>query len=145
MAKRILIFGLLMTAMVGQTAQAGLINYERRSKSPQKKDTDAAPVKAFTPGPAKATRVTQAPVAKPAEVALKEPIKIQNNAERKYDANKDGFLQEAERQIFLKDVVAALEDRGEFFVNSDVIKAFDSDKDGEISLQEAQIIQQSLN
>ena len=138
MLKRVLIFSLLISPLMIQTAQAGLIDYDRKKRRQQKSNVAA-------PTSGRATVPTKPAAAKPAAIVAKEPIKIQNNSERVYDANKDGFLQEAERQRFLKDVLATIGEIGEFKVNSDVVQAFDANKDGEISLNEAQAIQRSLN
>ena len=101
-------------------AEAGLINYERRSRM-LKGGGGAAPA---------AGQEENLPQ------WMKTMPPVNNRTERRYDVNRDGYLQTAEVKIFLRDVVDQVEQRGGVEVISDILKEYDKNRDGIINRYE---------
>ena len=70
---------------------------------------------------------------------------VKNQDEDRYDINRDGKLQTAEVKIYLRDVIKEVMDKGGFRVNSNVLKAYDKNRDGVISKYELEQIRQDVN
>ncbi len=69
---------------------------------------------------------------------------VNNSDERRYDVNRDGYLQLAETKIFLRDVVDDIDGRGGIAVHSDILKEYDDNDDGVISREEAEAIKKHV-
>ncbi|MGE0269215.1 MAG: EF-hand domain-containing protein [Candidatus Omnitrophota bacterium] len=120
-----------------QSAQAQMINYNRRNKS----QLDSS--KKFSKPKAIQYTSTRKDLAKQAQ-AKADPA-VTNRVERLYDLNRDGFLQKDELKDFYKDVVSSVKNKGKFKVSSELLKNFDADNDGQISLYEINDISSQLN
>ncbi len=70
---------------------------------------------------------------------------VSNRVERLYDFSRDGYLQNDELKDFYKDVIASVKNKGKFQVSSDLLKQFDADNDGQISLSETNSIASQIN
>lgn len=93
-----------------------------------------------------------APVAQPTSQGgssgpawTREWPEVKNQDEDRYDINRDGKLQTAEVKIYLRDVITEVMDKGSFNVNSNVVRAYDKNKDGVISKYEVEQIRQDVN
>lgn len=64
-------------------------------------------------------------------------IKVISDEDRRYDVNRDGFLQSSESKVYLKRVVDEAERKGKVVYRSDLLKEYDVNKDGFISQEEA--------
>lgn len=126
--------GLILTVLfVANVCYAGLINYDRRNRNLQRA-ADAPATPAPVPVP---TRTAPGWSAKK-DVAVTVPKwmvtapRVSNRFERRYDANKDRRLQVAEVKRFLSDVIKEVENDGRYKVNSDILKIYDTNRDGVI-------------
>lgn len=99
------------------SAQAGLINYERRNKQPGQASAAAA--------------------SNPIINMMRSQPSVSTRTERLYDTNRDGVLQESEIKEMFRGVVASVEQRGSFNISSDLLETFDTNRDGNISNYEA--------
>ncbi len=115
---------------------AGMINYDRRNRR--------------TP-PTGRARPAATPAAKPAATAtaapslpnwMQNPPSVSNKTEGKYDTNRDGKLQSAEVKIYLRDVISVVESKGGHMIDSDILKAYDKNKDGVINRYELAEVKQ---
>ena len=129
---------LVALGLIAQSAQAQLINYERRAKRQK------AVVAATTPTIASSSSRYQRSY--DAEVAKVSPSwpKVSNRVERVYDINRDGWLQQDEVNQFLSYVVESAERGGRVAVTSAILKPFDKNRDERISRYEARDIKKSL-
>ncbi|MFH1360055.1 MAG: hypothetical protein ABIJ41_03345 [Candidatus Omnitrophota bacterium] len=65
---------------------------------------------------------------------------VKNRNEKAYDVNRDGRLQSWEAKVLLKDVVAQVDKKGSYVIDSDILKEYDKNRDGTISRSEASLI-----
>lgn len=127
--KKILINFIFLFCVLSVTySSAQLINYERRNKAVSQ------------PQEIKAVVVEAHP--KKDYIEKKEAIKAKtiiqlNDAESIYDQDSNGKLDDNEKKNFFKSVILAIEEEGLFKVNSELLKEFDRNGDGEISRYEA--------
>lgn len=70
---------------------------------------------------------------------------VKDRIERIYDLNRDGRLQREEIIDMYRDVVLSVQRRGAFTVSSDLLKDFDQNEDGRISLGEATVLSEKIN
>jgi hypothetical protein len=118
----IIVLTLCSLIFLATISRAGLINYQRRNN-----------VLSLT---AKTKAEREAIWA----AWMRELPKVQNSAERRYDVNRDGVLQTAEVKIFLRDVIAEVEDKGGLLITSDILDEYDKDGDSIIERQELELI-----
>lgn len=120
-----------------QSAQAQMINYNRRNKN----QLDSS--KKFSAPKTIQYTNTRKDLAKQAS-AQTDPA-VTNRVERLYDLNRDGFLQKDELKDFYKDVVSSVKNKGKFQVSSELLKNFDANSDGQITLYEINDISDQIN
>lgn len=119
-------------SLIAASAHAGLIDYNRKNKKYQKnastapKETPKAAVKAAT------------------QKAAQADHKVANRLEDAYDSNHDGYLQKAESNELLANVVGVVEKKGSLKVDSDLLKKFDVNNDGLIGTSEVAAIQAAM-
>ncbi len=131
-----ILVGILVFVSFAEVSNAGLINYDRKSKRAGKAvATPAAPAA----GASKAQE--DEPVV---PFWLQTPPKVTTKDEEKYDLNKDKILQTAEVKIFLRDTVAAVDAKGGATVNSGVLKQYDKNRDNIINKYESGDIKKDL-
>ena len=75
---------------------------------------------------------------------IKETPAVTNQVEQRYDSNRDGKLQSFEVRIFLRDVLDTIDAKGGYTVNSDILKEYDINRDGIISVTEAKKIREDI-
>lgn len=125
-------FFLIFTFVAVQVVSAQMINYNRRNKK-----LNAASGNSYQKPKASSKAAAQSSgEAGPA---------VTNRVERLYDLNRDGFLQKAELSDFYKDVVSSVKNKGKFEVSSDLLKQFDADQDGQITMYEVKEISKQIN
>ncbi|MCA9409065.1 MAG: hypothetical protein KC733_10270 [Candidatus Omnitrophica bacterium] len=162
------VFFTLCMMLIAYQAQAQLINYNRRSNEVSRptisKASPSLPIKtsvsqsnSYQAEPQKTssyynreakTEITEATETTSQSLngaLLTSSPKVTSRVEKIYDTDYDGTLQKDEIVEFLGDVVSAVERRGSFAVSSDILKNFDRDADGEISLIETDEIKKYLN
>jgi len=69
---------------------------------------------------------------------------VDTDAEKKYDANGDGYLEWPEAREFLKDRLTIINTAGKALVNTDFEREFDVNGDGVIDREEAAAIREAL-
>lgn len=119
----IFLLALLSLSLYIGTAFSGLIDYERLNR-----------IKAQRQGqnlPGKDGKEKDLPK------WMKVEPKVSSKVERAYDVNRDGKLQTAEVKIFLREVLADIDEKGGYTVDSDILKEYDKNRDGVISRYEA--------
>ena len=70
---------------------------------------------------------------------------VNTDAERKYDANGDGYLEWPEAREFLKDRLTIINTDGKAIVNTDIEREFDENGDGVIDKEEAAAVREALD
>jgi hypothetical protein len=70
---------------------------------------------------------------------------VNTEAEKKYDANGDGYLEWPEAQAFLKDRLTIISSDGKAIVNTDIEREFDDNDDGVIDAIEAVRLKEVLD
>lgn len=116
-----------------QLSYAQMINYKRRNQKQGVVSSSSYQPKANTmASPAKQISTDAGPA-------------VTNRVERLYDLNRDGYLQKTEVNDFYKDVVSSVKNKGKFQVSSDLLKGFDADKDGQITMYEIKEISNQIN
>ena len=109
--------------------QAGLLNHEAEDPNPQPSpQQDQVPAQPIQP------QQHQQPQWK------QNLPKAVTREEKRYDVNHDGYLQSAEVRVFLRDVAEEAQASGIVKIESDILKEYDSNMNGEIDPQEAQKI-----
>lgn len=116
-----------------QLSYAQMINYKRRNQNKGVVSQSSYQKKSNTIASSK----TQGPTEM-------DPA-VTNRVERLYDLNRDGLLQKAEIKDFYKDVVSSVKNKGKFEVSSELLKGFDADKDGQITMYEIKEISNQIN
>lgn len=102
---------------------ASLLNHEEPAPVVQPDTQDQVPTPASQPGPPQ----------------WKQNLpKVVTREEKRYDVNHDGYLQSAEVRVFLRDVAEEAQASGAVKIDSDILKEYDSNMNGEIDPQEAQ-------
>lgn len=132
--------GCLITLfLIVESADAQMINYERRKKRQEKVINLRAQTGPTTPTQTQTQNQATRHQSVRDEIArvMQSQPKVANRTERLYDSNRDGLLQEDEIKNFYSDVVSATERRGQFRISSELLRGFDSDEDGRISRLEA--------
>jgi hypothetical protein len=71
-------------------------------------------------------------------------IRVISDEDRRYDVNRDGFLQLAESKVYLKRVVTEVQRKRRVAYRSDLLKEYDTNKDGFISQEEVSKISADL-
>ncbi len=116
-----------------QQSFAQMINYKRRNQKQGVVSSSSYQPKANSlANSAKQTSTDTSPA-------------VTNRVERLYDLNRDGFLQKTEVNDFYKDVVSSVKNKGQFQVSSELLKGFDADKDGQITMYEIKEISNQIN
>ena len=70
---------------------------------------------------------------------------VNTEAEKKYDANGDGYLEWPEAREFLKDRLTIINTDGKAIVNTDIEREFDDNGDGVIDRSEAAELKEALD
>ena len=70
---------------------------------------------------------------------------VNTEAEKKYDANGDGYLEWPEARAFLKDRLTIINSDGKAIVNTDIEREFDDNGDGVIDAGEAVELKEALD
>lgn len=70
---------------------------------------------------------------------------VNTDAERKYDANGDGYLEWPEARKFLEDRLTIINSDGKAIVNTDIEREFDDNGDGVIDRNEAIELKEALD
>lgn len=109
------------------SAQAGLINYDRRNR--MLKESTGNPVAPEESLP----------------LWMQKLPPVNNRTERRYDINRDGYLQTAEVKIMLRDVIETVEEKGGAEVISDILKEYDKNRDGVINRYELAEIKRDVS
>ena len=109
---------------------AGLVDWERRNRYLKEKQQESG--SEFTLG----------------EDALpnwmKQEPRITAREEKRYDANRDRKFQPAESKVYLRRVIRKVESGGKVVSTSEILKEYDKDKDGVISLIEVDEIKEDV-
>ena len=71
--------------------------------------------------------------------------RVNTNLEKKYDKNKDGWLEPAEAKKMLQDRYAIIQTDGKAKVDSPLEAEYDANKDGVIDAREAEVLKADLN
>lgn len=145
----VMFLGILVgTFAVSHTAQAQLINWERRNQR-QTNELGKAGGGESRAQKADSSRGSSQTTASRQSATLREMLSsepfVTSRVERIYDTNRDGRLQKDELTEFLGDVVSSVERRGSFTVSSELLRKFDTDEDGMISRHEILDIKADLN
>ena len=113
---------LLVVSFCSQ-AFAGLIDWERRNRYLQSQEAKSDGT----------VKMTEADIP---QWMTKEP-RVTTEEERRYDVNRDGYLQPAESKVYLRRVVTTVEKRGKVVFESEILKEYDQNGDGVITKTEA--------
>lgn len=128
---------LTVLSMIGltcaQLSYAQMINYKRRNQNKGVISQSSYQAKSNTIASSKTQSSTETDPA------------VTNRVERLYDLNRDGLLQKAEVKDFYKDVVSSVKNKGKFEVSSELLRGFDADKDGQITMYEIKEISNQIN
>jgi len=115
-------------------ASAGLVNYDRKAKkaglTPPATTVKPAAVKAPAPKVSVPAAVSSVPA------WLKTPQAVQNELQQKSDMNGDGKLQTFETKMYLRDVIDSVNANGKVPADTNILKAYDANKDGMIEASE---------
>jgi len=117
--------------IVVESAFAQLIRYDRR-KLPGGRV--AAP----------AARPSTAKAAVTGPAWMQTPPRVVTSEERKFDLNRDGYLQPSEAKSLLSSLVSQISSSGRVAVTSDFVKPYDRNGDGFISRYEVGSIQTDI-
>ena len=124
MRKIIIWFGIgLLLFMIADISRAGLLDYDRLNKKRGQADGSASRGLATPVAPAVPFWAIQTP-------------RVGSAIEKRYDINRDGLMQTSEVKIYLRDVIDVVEEKGGYIVDSDILKAYDKNKDGVINKYE---------
>ena len=135
---RFISISLILILLPAADARAQLINYDRKKSEAS---STALGAQSQTP----AVEVSPSRWQNLVESKLKAQLAVDNRIERIYDINDDGRMQEDEVKDFLRDVIASIEKQGRFSASSAILKDFDVNQDGQITLKEADNFKPYIN
>ena len=115
-----------ITLLAGTILEASMINYERRNRSLRAAEGNPVTEKEELPG------------------WMKSMPRVKEREERRYDLNRDGYLQTAEVKIFLRDIIEEVNDKGSYTIDSKFLSEYDQNRDGVITRYEIADIQNDV-
>jgi hypothetical protein len=125
--------------LAGSIVDAQMIDYSRRNKYRKSEQAEAKKVQG-----AGSDETNHNETSSKSDSLFTSLPEIKSRAERVYDQNNDGLLQEEELRKLFADVVRSVEQWGQISVNSDMLRPYDEDENGQISFQEVQTIKDLL-